>query len=77
MLLGKCVSNTYMLDIHHASCSVECLLTKEKYFWLWHRRIHYIHMHNLNKLVSWNLDNRLPKLKFVKDNICEACQKGK
>jgi len=34
-------------------------------------------MHHLNKLISKELVVGLPKLKFEKDHICEACQKGK
>ena len=34
-------------------------------------------MHRLNRLISKDLVVDLPKLKFKKDNICEACQKGK
>jgi len=34
-------------------------------------------MHNLNKFISKDLVVDLPKLKFEKDHICEACQKGK
>jgi len=34
-------------------------------------------MHHVNKLISKYLVVGLPKLKFEKDQICEACQKGK
>ena len=34
-------------------------------------------MNNLNKLVSKELVGGLPKLKFVNDGLCNACQKGK
>jgi len=34
-------------------------------------------MHHLNKLISKDLLIGLPKLKFEKDHLCEACQKGK
>ena len=34
-------------------------------------------MNQLNKLISKDLLIGLPKLKFEKDHICEACQKGK
>jgi len=34
-------------------------------------------MHHLNKLISKDLVVGLPKLKFEKDHICEACQKRK
>jgi len=34
-------------------------------------------MNHLNKLISKDLVIGLPKLKFEKNHICEACQKGK
>jgi len=34
-------------------------------------------MHNLNHLVKKELVIGMPKLKFEKNKLCEACQKGK
>jgi len=76
LLIGKRINNVYLLDILH-SASIGCLLTKHEESWLWHRRITHIHMHHLNKLISKHLVVGLLKLKFEKDQICEACQKGK
>jgi len=76
LLIGKRINNVYLLDISHFA-SIGCLLTKHEESWLWHRRITHIHMHHLNKLTSKDLVVVLPKLKFGKDQICEACQKGK
>ena len=76
LLIGKRVNNVYLLDISHPTF-ISCLLTKHEESWLWHRKIAHIHMHNLNKLISKDLVIGLPKLKFKKDHICEACQKGK
>ena len=44
---------------------------------MWHRRIAHIHMQHLNRIAYKELVIGLPKLKFEKDKICEACQKGK
>ena len=66
----------YLLDIS-SPCSIGCLLSKQDESWLWHRRIAHIHMNHLNKLISRDLVIGLPKLKFKRDHICEACQKGK
>jgi len=63
--------------MHHASNSIQCLLTKDDDTWLWHRRLCHIHMHRLNRLNRKQLVEGLPKLKFEKDKVCEACQKGK
>jgi len=50
VLIGKIVNNRYLLDLHHASFSIPCLLTKEDDTWLWHRRLCPIHMQHFNRL---------------------------
>jgi len=75
MLIGKRINNVYLLDISYPS-NIGCLFSKHDESWLWHRRIAHIHMNHLNKLISKDLVIGLPKLKFEKDHICEACQKG-
>jgi len=75
LLVGKRSNNVYLLDISN-STSIGCLLKKHEESWLWHRRIAHIHMHHFNKLISNDVIG-LPKLKFEKDHVCEACQKGK
>ena len=77
VLVGKRVNNIYLLNLHHASFSIHCLLTKKDDTWLWHRRLCHIHMHHLNRLNRKQFVEGLPKLKFEKDRICEACQRGK
>jgi len=44
ILIAKRVNNIYLLDLHHASFSIHCLLTKEDDTWLWHKRLCHIHM---------------------------------
>jgi len=44
---------------------------------MWHRRLAHIHIHHLNRLASKELVIGLPMLKFERDKLCEACQKGK
>ena len=34
VLIGKRVNNIYLFDLHHASFSIHCLLTKEDDTWL-------------------------------------------
>ena len=76
-LVGKRFNNVYLLDIFDFTSDIDCLLTKHEEYWLWHRRITHIHMHHLNKVISKNLVDGLPRIKFEKDHICEACLKGK
>jgi len=35
VLVGKRVNNIYLFNLHHASFSIHCLLTKEDDSWLW------------------------------------------
>ena len=56
--------------------NMACLISSDDISWLWHRRVAHIHMQHLNKLVSKELVRGLLKLKFVKDGLCNACQKG-
>jgi len=76
LLVSKRSNNVYLLNISN-STFVGCLLTKHEESWLWHRRFAHIHMNHLNKLISNDLVIGLPKLKFEKEHVCEACQKGK
>lgn len=41
------------------------------------QKIAHIHMEHLIKLVKHDLVIGLPKMKFIKDKLCDACQKGK
>jgi len=67
-----------MLNIEHASFhELSCLVSKKDDSWLWHCRTAHINMHHLNHLVRKDLVIGLPKLKFVKKKLCEACKKGK
>jgi len=50
VLIGKRFNNIYLLDLHHASFRIHCLLTKEDDTWLWHRRLCDIHMQHFNRL---------------------------
>nr|KYP59259.1 Retrovirus-related Pol polyprotein from transposon TNT 1-94 [Cajanus cajan] len=68
-----------MLDLEHSITisNTKCLIAKKDNIWLWHRRVAHIHMDHLNKLSRKEVVVGLPKLKFSKDKLCDACQKGK
>jgi len=75
--VGNRISNTCMLNIDCGRSShLTCLTSNNDISWIWKRRVAHIHMHHLNKLISKELKG-LPKLKFVKNGLCDACQKGK
>ena len=77
VLIGKRANNIYLLNLHHASFSIHCLLIEEHDTWLLHRRLCHIHIQHFNLLNRKQLVEVLPKLKFENDKVCEAFQKGK
>ena len=76
-LKGKRVNNIFMISLNDPSLKVKCLMANNDDSWLWHKRIAHIHMEHLNKLIKHDLVIGLPKRNFVKDRLCDACQKGK
>jgi len=75
VLVGKRVNN--MLNVSCITSSTNCLPTRNDESWLWHRRLAHIHMHHLSRIASKELVVGLPKPKFERYKLCEACQKGK
>ena len=45
--------------------------------WLWHRRLGHTSMKLISQISSKELIRAIPHIKFVKDNVCDACQLGK
>lgn len=76
-LVGNRIDNSYKVCLNDLSLKIKCLVVNNNDAWLWHKRIAHIHMEHLNKLVKHDLVIGLPKMKFVKDRLCDACQKGK
>jgi len=66
-----------MLNVSSIIPSTNCLLSRDDESWLWHRRLAHIHMHHLNRIASIDLIIGLPKLKFERNKLCKAYQKGK
>jgi len=76
--IGKRIGNIYVLNIEHASFhELSFLVSKIDDSWLWHCRVAHINMNHLNHLIKKDLVIGILKLKFEKNKLCEACQKGK
>ncbi|KAI3758565.1 hypothetical protein L6452_06132 [Arctium lappa] len=45
--------------------------------WLWHRRLSHLNFRYINKLVRGKLVKGLPELKYEREHLCAACEKGK
>lgn len=77
LLKGKRFNNIFMISFDDSSLKVKCLMANNNEVWLWNKRFAHIHMEHLNKLIKHDLVIGLPKIKFIKDKLCDACQKGK
>nr|GEV14936.1 retrovirus-related Pol polyprotein from transposon TNT 1-94 [Tanacetum cinerariifolium] len=80
LLTGDRSSNLYTIALNEvASNSLTCLLEKasSSQSWLWHQRLSHLNFATINNLVKNNLVQGLPKMKFKKDHLCSACEKGK
>ncbi|GJX58139.1 retrovirus-related pol polyprotein from transposon TNT 1-94 [Tanacetum coccineum] len=45
--------------------------------WLWHRKLFHLNFDTINLLSKNDIVNGLPKLKYVKDQLCSSCELGK
>nr|GEV14473.1 retrovirus-related Pol polyprotein from transposon TNT 1-94 [Tanacetum cinerariifolium] len=45
--------------------------------WLWHRRLAHLNFDTINLLSKKDIVNCLPKLKYVKDQLCSSCELDK
>ncbi|KAH0755142.1 hypothetical protein KY290_025412 [Solanum tuberosum] len=75
-LIGDRVNNIYVLN-NVDFTSLTCLTAVSSDPWLCHRKLGHASMHALEKLSRLELVIGLPKLKFEKDHVCDACQLGK
>jgi hypothetical protein len=67
--------NLYLIDFNAKEAQLSpCLLTKSSMNWLWHRRLGYVGMKQLNKLIKHDLVRGLKDVTFEKDKLCSVCQ---
>jgi hypothetical protein len=71
--------NLYLVDFSSNDASLStCLFTKSSKGWLWHRRIVYLWMNQLKKLMKHDLVIGLNNdIIFEKNKLCSACQADK
>ena len=51
-----------------------CFLILNDDAWLWHRRLGHASMKLIIQISSKELVRGIPYIKFIKDNVCDACQ---
>ncbi|GJU83530.1 retrovirus-related pol polyprotein from transposon TNT 1-94 [Tanacetum coccineum] len=80
LLLRSRGSNLYTISMADMmNSSPICLLSKASNTksWLWYHRLSHLNFATINQLAKQGLVKGLPKLKYTKDHLCSACQKGK
>ena len=73
---GTALNNIYTIDLSVPN-NLKCFVVSNETCWLWHRRLGHASMYLISKLVRLNLVRGIPRIKFEKDHICDACQHGK
>ena len=73
---GTALNNIYTIDLSVPN-NFKCLVVSNDTCWLWHRRLGHASMYLISKLARLNLVRGVPRIKFEKDHICDACQHDK
>nr|GEW47322.1 hypothetical protein [Tanacetum cinerariifolium] len=80
LLLSNCRSNLYTISLQESSSSTPlCLMAKASptQVWLRHRRLSHLNFDYINLLSKMDVVIGLPKLKYVKDQLCSSCELSK
>ncbi|KAI3746365.1 hypothetical protein L6452_08795 [Arctium lappa] len=80
LLVGTRESDVYTINLSNVQTDKKvCLMTKAsmQQSWLWHRRLSHLNFRYINNLVSGKLVKGLPELKYEREHLCAACEKGK
>ncbi|GKA22404.1 retrovirus-related pol polyprotein from transposon TNT 1-94, partial [Tanacetum coccineum] len=76
----------YVEGLNHNLFSVEITSSTPVYFmakasptqaWLWHRRLSHLNFDYITLLSKKDIVTGLPKLKYVKDQLCSSCEMSK
>nr|GEW40917.1 retrovirus-related Pol polyprotein from transposon TNT 1-94 [Tanacetum cinerariifolium] len=73
-------SDLYTISLQESTSSTQlCLMAKASptQAWLWHRRLSHLNFDYINPLSKKDIVIGLPKLKFVKDQLCSSCELSK
>ncbi|GJW40477.1 retrovirus-related pol polyprotein from transposon TNT 1-94 [Tanacetum coccineum] len=80
LLTGNRGSDLYTISLQETTSStLICLMAKASptQEWLWHRRLSYLNFDYINLLSKKDVVIGLPKLKYVKDQLCSSCEVSK
>ncbi|GJZ22878.1 retrovirus-related pol polyprotein from transposon TNT 1-94 [Tanacetum coccineum] len=77
LLTGNSRSDLYTISLQETNSSTPiCLMAKASptQAWLWHRRLSHLNFDYINLLSKKDVMIGLPKLKYVKDQLCSSCE---
>ncbi|KAI3771143.1 hypothetical protein L6452_02301 [Arctium lappa] len=80
LLVGTRESDLYTINLSNVQTDKQvCLLSKAsmQQSWLWHRRLSHLNFRYINNLASGKLVKGLQELKYEREHLCAACEKGK
>ncbi|GJZ40201.1 retrovirus-related pol polyprotein from transposon TNT 1-94 [Tanacetum coccineum] len=80
LLTGNRRSDLYTISLQETTSSTPiCLMAKASptQSWLWHQRLSHLNFDYINLLSKKDVVIGLPKLKYVKDQLCSSCEVGK
>nr|GEW25668.1 retrovirus-related Pol polyprotein from transposon TNT 1-94 [Tanacetum cinerariifolium] len=80
LLIGNRGSDLYTISLQELTSSTPlCLMAKASptQAWLWHRRLSHLNFDYINLLSKKDVVIGLPKLKYVKDQLCSSCELSK
>nr|GEY83206.1 hypothetical protein [Tanacetum cinerariifolium] len=80
LLIGNRGFDLYIISLQESTSSTPlCLMAKSTptQAWLWHRRLSHLNFDYINLLSKKDIMIGLPKLKYVKDQLCSSCELSK
>ncbi|GJU71882.1 retrovirus-related pol polyprotein from transposon TNT 1-94 [Tanacetum coccineum] len=80
LLTGNRGTDLYTISLQETTSSTPiCLMAKASptQAWLWHRRLSHLNFDYINLLSKKDVVIGLPKLKYVKDQLCSSCEVSK
>nr|GFA27517.1 retrovirus-related Pol polyprotein from transposon TNT 1-94 [Tanacetum cinerariifolium] len=80
LLTGNCGSDLYTISLQESTSSTPlCLMAMaiRTQVWLWQQRLSHLNFDYINLLSNKDIVIGLPKLKYVKDQLCSSCELSK
>ncbi|GKA22025.1 retrovirus-related pol polyprotein from transposon TNT 1-94 [Tanacetum coccineum] len=80
LLTGSRGSNLYTISLQETTSSTPIYFMAKaspNQAWLWHRRLSHLNFDYITLLSKKDIMTGLPKLKYVKDQVCSSCEMSK